>query len=240
MATPLACPRCSTQALVENRGARIAAHACPACGGVWLGSSLAGRLQHALEHGEAIGLCDLARDAGELAALKARCEAAVDRVGIPCPACTAPMTHSLLERAGIVVDTCPLHGTWFDRGELQHLVDCTKDPRVRERFAARAASLAPSAASSARTGTGRAGAAAAVGAAAVGVAGVAAAGALVGSPAEELQRQALQGDGGGTGGSVLEGAAEVASDVVDVGDVVEGVADAGSSLLDIISSLFDW
>lgn len=244
MAVQLACPRCSTQALVESRGARIAAHACPGCGGVWLGSSLAARLQQALEHGQAIGLCELARDAGELAALKARCEAEVDRVGIPCPACTAPMTHRLLERAGIVVDSCALHGTWFDRGELQHLVDCTKDPRVRERFAARAASLAPSPASSGRTGTGRAAsAAAAVGAAAVGVAGVAgvaSAGALAGSPADELQRQAIQGDGGSTASSVLEGAAEVASDVVDVGDVVEGVADAGSSLLDLITSIFDW
>ncbi len=231
MGKQLACPRCSAQALVECQGARIAAHACPGCGGVWLASSLAERLKESLEKGEAVGLCALARDVGEAASLKARVDAAADRVGIPCPACAAPMAHRLLERAGIVVDSCSQHGTWFDRGELQHLVDCTRDPRVRERFAARAASLAPSPAS-----TGRAGIAAAVVGGAAAGAVVGAAGAAAG---QDLQHQALASDGGSGAGSVVEGVAEVASELVDAGDVVGGAAEAGFSLLELIAGLFD-
>lgn len=42
----------------------------------------------------------------------------------PCPAC-AQLMHRInfAKCSGVVVDTCRAHGTWFDRDELQHIVE---------------------------------------------------------------------------------------------------------------------
>ena len=42
----------------------------------------------------------------------------------PCPICTQEMTKDSLN--GIIVDRCPLHGIWFDKGELKSVVDFVK------------------------------------------------------------------------------------------------------------------
>jgi Zn-finger nucleic acid-binding protein len=37
-----------------------------------------------------------------------------------CPICGAPMHRkNFARRSGVLVDVCPLHGTWFDRGEAE-------------------------------------------------------------------------------------------------------------------------
>lgn len=237
------CPRCRVE-LVESRGARIAAHACPECGGVWLAASLAERLRDALESGREIGLCGLARDAGESAAATARGNATTDGRGIPCAICRAPMGREILPRAGLAIDTCIHHGTWYDRGELQSLVDCVRDPSLAGPPLARTDQVpAPS---PARTASHPGLGAALVGGAAAGAVGLAAGSALAGSPADELQRQVLR-DGGNTAGSVGEGVADAAGGLLDVADVAdaaggvaEGAAEAGFSLIEVIAGLFDF
>ncbi len=38
---------------------------------------------------------------------------------LPCPSCTRPMNRKLFGRgSAVVVDTCKMHGTWFDQGKL--------------------------------------------------------------------------------------------------------------------------
>jgi len=240
LARLLRCPRC-TRALVENRAARIAAHACPTCGGVWLATGLADRLREALEEGRELGLCDLAHATGESAAWRATTSVSTEARGIPCAVCRSPMGRELLPRAGIAIDTCPLHGTWYDQGELQHLVDCIKDPRLRDRAPAESSGSPPPEPARA---TGQRGVSAAlVGGAALGAAGLAA-GSLAADPAAS-QRQTA-GDGLSLG-AVADGAVDLASDLVDTADVVEGAgavaegaADVGFSLLEVIAGLFDW
>ena len=41
---------------------------------------------------------------------------------LPCPACSAPMRR-VLARGFVEVDYCEPHGTWFDRGELNRVMD---------------------------------------------------------------------------------------------------------------------
>jgi len=247
MGKSLDCPRCAVS-LVESRGARqtgarpgtagrrrlprgtrIAARACPLCGGVWLAAGLAERLKQVLADGGPIVLCKLAHGVADVPR---------DCRGIPCAVCRSPMELAFLERAGIVVDTCRLHGTWFDRGELQQLVAFVTAPGHHDRSAI-AVGPNTTGPSPARFATGGVGVAAAVtGGAAAGAIAVAAASTLRG-PTDALQAQPLLVDSGSVGGSVLEGAADVASEVVDVG-AGEAVAEAGFSLIERIIDVFDF
>jgi Zn-finger nucleic acid-binding protein len=133
------CPRCRLP-LVQGRAGKITAQTCPRCGGVWLATEPAEQLKKALERGAAkvaddpAGLAESACLVAQDAARRVPFGAVVDtrRQGIPCALCRAPMSATRLAHAAIDIDTCPEHGTWFDRGELQHVVECSHDPRIRE------------------------------------------------------------------------------------------------------------
>jgi Zn-finger nucleic acid-binding protein len=43
---------------------------------------------------------------------------------VPCPSCGETMNRmNFGGRSGIIVDTCRMHGTWFDAGELEAVLD---------------------------------------------------------------------------------------------------------------------
>ena len=43
---------------------------------------------------------------------------------LPCPECGTLMNRvNFAARSGVIVDVCRGHGTWFDRDELQHIVE---------------------------------------------------------------------------------------------------------------------
>lgn len=120
--------------------------------------------------------------------------------GIPCPYCAQSMQrHQLF---GVDIDLCPNHGTWFDRDELQAIID-----RAREHEG----ETDPSS----RTGASKAVAAAAV---VGGVAGAAALGAaavdpnLVDEAADHVERQASLGAEVALDGAVT--AAEVGAEMI--------------------------
>lgn len=109
------CPQCRDSELVEGslRDARL--HGCAGCGGVWLDNAMATRLL------ERIGA---ARDATELAdraASNALVPFPAHAERPPCPTCGASMDASRVggDSGEVLVDVCTLHGTWFDRNELQ-------------------------------------------------------------------------------------------------------------------------
>ncbi len=98
--TRLPCPRCQTT-LVSGTRAGVLVDICPACGGVWL------------DHGE---LEAAAAEPGESGA------PVRDVAYLKCPQCRTIMTRKNYERfSGVMVDTCPRHGTWTDRGELDRI-----------------------------------------------------------------------------------------------------------------------
>lgn len=107
------CPRC-TRLLHEDD--ELAALACDRCGGVFVEHGvLAARVQ-----------AERPREAPAQAAhpevpYRARKEA--DLAYARCPECSELMTRmNFGKHSGILLDVCRVHGTWFDRGELDGVV----------------------------------------------------------------------------------------------------------------------
>jgi Zn-finger nucleic acid-binding protein len=112
----LFCPRCDE--LLDPIDADV--EMCPRCEGMWIGNDV-------LEGQWPAGPQSWWRN----------------EVG--CPACAAldmPSVMTARSSAGVIVDKCPTHGVWLDRGELSRVL---RDPVVKEvaRLRARLASLEP-------------------------------------------------------------------------------------------------
>jgi Zn-finger nucleic acid-binding protein len=225
MKSPL-CPRCQIQ-LFEGAAGGITMHACGGCGGVWLDNVSAQRLSQALP-GEAVTLAESASRAGrthvDTAAL------------IPCPVCAKALSRTRVASAGVDIDVCSAHGTWFDRDELQQVATAMKK--------ARAGHAPVGVAGVAGVGLAAAG---------VGLAGVA----VAQGAQPNLQHQT---DAIATGLDVVGTALDVA-DVIDVGDAVDlagaalhgagaladgagVVAEAGGGLIEgafsLVAGIFDF
>ncbi|MBK7582185.1 MAG: zf-TFIIB domain-containing protein [Myxococcales bacterium] len=111
----LVCPRCGLALSAAHSGA-AALHGCRSCGGVWLDGATAARLTQALD-----GATYTLLEAGA-----GQATAPVDPArAIVCPECRAPLTRWTVQSAGVEVDTCGNHGTWFDRHELQRIAQST-------------------------------------------------------------------------------------------------------------------
>ncbi len=115
--TPFKCPRCG-DSLARHINAGCLLHVCGACGGVWVDSETM------------TGLCE------------GKDKAAVRRIALPfdevrraagieekvtyvsCPVCGSKMNRfNFGKLSGVIVDMCRDHGTWFDKGEIQHCVE---------------------------------------------------------------------------------------------------------------------
>jgi Zn-finger nucleic acid-binding protein len=88
---------------------------CEACGGVWLGPDAAVHVLRGL--GDAIEQEIARASAGVAARAAVRPSDAGTRA---CPTCAQTMGR--LEVARTVVDSCPAHGTWFDRQEIASVI----------------------------------------------------------------------------------------------------------------------
>lgn len=111
--TVKSCPACYARMIdgPESQGA----WGCTACGGVWAGTGASNRVASVLDP----AVRELA-DVAERHASTARSHVRQAPVR-SCPDCRSALASR--ELAGVWVDVCRVHGTWFDGGELQRVAD---------------------------------------------------------------------------------------------------------------------
>lgn len=110
-ASRLSCPRCRTLLFAARKeGVRV--DACGGCGGVWLATADA----RIMLDRKSTAPAELAH----VAASHAR-TLAVRPGPIACLECGEEMARSLVPDASVEIDACAVHGTWFDRGELERV-----------------------------------------------------------------------------------------------------------------------
>lgn len=115
----LTCPRCevSLQSVALGATGPVKVHECPKCVGLWVN----------VETFEAI-CADRDQQAivlGGASPPPGRIELKLEEVRyLHCPKCRTLMNRvNFAGRSGVIIDTCRGHGTWFDRNELQHIVE---------------------------------------------------------------------------------------------------------------------
>jgi len=124
-ASPTAPPRPScTTPLTAHAVARGVALGCARCGGVWLDNVASQTITRALD-----STARAMADAYSAAAAVPFPRAAT---GGPCPTCRAALVEVRVTAGGIHVDVCAAHGTWFERHELQGLIDAFARARAAE------------------------------------------------------------------------------------------------------------
>lgn len=122
-AQPLICPRCD-QPLVRGQAVDMVMHACGRCGGIWLDLQGARRVRVRISE-SARRLAQMATDHGK---------SPVDRKPtIACLICKQPMRRSRFEPAGVDLDRCGQHGTWYDHAELLQMADAVHRLNALER-----------------------------------------------------------------------------------------------------------
>jgi Zn-finger nucleic acid-binding protein len=104
----ITCPRCAT-ALVALTTSQSTRHTCTGCGGVWIEEEDLRRIFEALSLDPLAPLGPLELEAGPLRCPRCREAMAVER------------THGAEPTA--LIDVCPRHGAWFDRGEMALALD---------------------------------------------------------------------------------------------------------------------
>jgi Zn-finger nucleic acid-binding protein len=103
--TGAACPRCGAE-LKPLVGAGYQAQSCRSCKGIWVDNE---------------GSRSIAAGAGELidcATLPPGERPNDTRADGRCPICSDRLTPVKVAEGRIVLDICPLHGTWFDATEI--------------------------------------------------------------------------------------------------------------------------
>lgn len=115
--TKLPCPHCKTKNLGHVELGHTPVMECATCHGLWVDSGTFDRICTDRERQSAV-----LGSASEMFRPDAR---NIERVRyVKCPEC-----HELMHRvnfakcSGIILDVCKGHGTWFDRDELQHIVE---------------------------------------------------------------------------------------------------------------------
>ncbi len=112
-----ACPRCRVALGAAEVGA-LSFRECGRCGGVWVEAAAFERMCSDREQQAAV--------AGVKVAKSVEANGGAGKVVryVPCPECGQLMNRTNFARcSGVVVDVCKAHGTWFDRDELQRIVE---------------------------------------------------------------------------------------------------------------------
>lgn len=115
-----ACPRCYEQ-LLDVAGRSGVKH-CPKCGGIFADIATSNRILEAMDR-------ELLAIGFEAAAGRARVRD--DGRYLSCPECQIDMVKNHVASAACDVDACPLHGTWFDTGELVDVIRAYERARKR-------------------------------------------------------------------------------------------------------------
>lgn len=124
MSDALLCPRCVSAPLHAGEARGMHPHACGQCGGVWLGPDEAARILRPLYTPNGLP--------GRSSSLR-------------CPDCSQDMTEWTVGATDVPLDSCPAHGTWFDRSEIEQLAAAAASMRDKPapQFARAAGGLAP-------------------------------------------------------------------------------------------------
>ena len=111
----LACPECEQPMLKGSVGACLFHH-CGRCHGIWLDSEEFSRVCRDADHQSALlGAPQVAGSGAPTSSVAIRYR--------PCPRCRDRMNRvNFAKCSGVVVDCCRTHGTWFDRDELNRIL----------------------------------------------------------------------------------------------------------------------
>ena len=121
------CPRCRIPLNSMMLGA-TRLDECGKCNGMWVDITT---LETIFTNSEKLATIDAAATGKEK---PARFEPELDEIRyVPCPVCAKLMNRlNFGQSSGIIVDACKGHGTWFDPGELQHVVEFIRSGGLEE------------------------------------------------------------------------------------------------------------
>jgi Zn-finger nucleic acid-binding protein len=117
------CPACGA-ALVRAHPTH-GVFVCQACGGVFADLAASNALRTAAETARMAIVA-----VSETAAQHARIAVPADAPGRMCPACRVVLGRTVI--AGVTIDWCASHGTFFDRGEIVRIVSAARAAKARE------------------------------------------------------------------------------------------------------------
>jgi DNA-directed RNA polymerase subunit M/transcription elongation factor TFIIS len=129
------CPRCAH--LLEVNPTEESVMTCKHCGGCFVTSEVASRVATAFD--AALARVDLSAALGRTE--KVDFNPAVD-INLACPKCQREMQRTYVASALSYVDTCVLHGTWFDAEEMSRVGRALRTAR-RKSLATNPIGLAP-------------------------------------------------------------------------------------------------
>jgi Zn-finger nucleic acid-binding protein len=114
-AKPLDCPLCHEGMQALLLGA-TEVRECAACGGLWADPGTLQRLSDAREaHADVVSVLATRLVTNVVATEVIRY--------VPCPCCAKLMNRTnFAKSSGIILDVCKNHGVWFNRGELQRML----------------------------------------------------------------------------------------------------------------------
>ncbi len=116
--TGMPCPKCKSIALVEVALGKTSVYECSGCHGLWVDAATfdaicTDRERQSVVLGSASEMFKPGQRTIELKVQYVRC-----------PACRELMQRvNFAKCSGIILDICKGHGSWFDRDELQHIVE---------------------------------------------------------------------------------------------------------------------
>ena len=113
--TNLPCPTCKKTVLAQLELGHTAVMECATCHGLWVDNETFDRICTDREKQAAVlgGPSEVFRPSGGIPPVRY----------VKCPLCQDLMHRvNFAKCSGIIVDICKGHGTWFDRDELQHIV----------------------------------------------------------------------------------------------------------------------
>lgn len=112
------CPRCRETLVKSDRAEGVAY--CEKCGGVFADVPATQRIVSTMDR--------TLQEIGFRAALGKERKKHEPRE-LTCPECLIVMQQQRMESAAYTVDVCPMHGTWFDTGELEDVMRAFKNAR---------------------------------------------------------------------------------------------------------------
>jgi Zn-finger nucleic acid-binding protein len=116
-ARPHRCPHCQVEMTSLEVGSEAILE-CPKCAGLWVDVASLERICAAREQ-QAAALGIVLPEPRETGTGKRNISVRY----VPCPECSKLMNRVRFARSSVVVDICKGHGTWFDRAELQRIIE---------------------------------------------------------------------------------------------------------------------
>lgn len=116
-AAPRHCPRCRVEMIALVIG-QASLRECEPCGGLWVDAVAFEQICADREQQSMVLSAQLHHSPGASVAASGHVSY------VPCPQCKQLMNRINFARcSGVVIDVCKGHGTWFDRDELQRIVE---------------------------------------------------------------------------------------------------------------------